>query len=356
MHCYRILGSVQDAEDVAAGDAAGRLARARPASRAAPRCAPGCTGSPPTAASTRCATARRRPRRDRLEPVRPSRPSRRAGRAALAASPTPTRCSRACPTAPPGPRRATRPRRRSALAFVSGLQQLPPRQRAVLVLRDVLGFRAAEVAAMLDSTEASVNSALQRARATLDARCPSGPRARAAAALARASASSSPASPTPSSAATSTAVVALLTDDAWITMPPEPHEYQGRRRDRGVPARPRRSARAGAASGSCPTRANGQPAFGHYLERPARADVAPLGRPPRAHPRGRPDRRHHALRRQRRARLVRAAAHGALVAVRRRRARRRPAASPSSATAISRIRNFWTLPVTVIGNSSTNFQ
>ena len=103
---------------------------------------------------------------------------------------------------------------------------MPPHQRAVLVLRDVLGYRAAEVAEMLDSTEASVNSALQRARAALEA----APERAVGGAL-------------PGLAAERAllarfgeafeggdidAVVALLTDDAWIRMPPEPHEYQGR--------------------------------------------------------------------------------------------------------------------------------
>ena len=122
---------------------------------------------------------------------------------------------------------ATRRREAVGLAFVTALQHLPPRQRAVLVLRDVLGVRAAEVAEILDSSPASVNSALLRARATLETRLAPGARPRAAAALRRerelvgrfANAFEE---------GDIERVVELLTDDAWLTMPPEPFEYQGR--------------------------------------------------------------------------------------------------------------------------------
>ena len=165
----------------------------------------------------------------------------------------------------PGPEARYEAKEAIALAFIVGLQHLPPQQRAVLVLRDVLGFRAAEVARTLDTTEASVNSLLRRARAALEARLPASGRDRA---------------PLPNSklerdivgrfaeaiqTGDTDAVVALLTDDAWLTMPPEPYEYQGHRaigaflRDRTV--------RRGAPL-LVPTRANGQPAFGCYFPSP----------------------------------------------------------------------------------------
>ncbi len=148
------------------------------------------------------------------------------------------------------------------LAFVSGLQRMPPQQRAVLVLRDVLEYRAAEVAEMLEITEASVNSALQRARAAIEAlpERPDGP--------------SLPDSPAQRELLSLVgdavergdidALVALMTEDAWIRMPPEPHEYQGRAaiteflRSRGI-------WRSGAGMRVVQTRANGQPAFAYYV-------------------------------------------------------------------------------------------
>ncbi len=116
-----------------------------------------------------------------------------------------------------------------SLAFVKALQVLPPRQLAVLILRDVLGFHANEVAGMLDSTVESVNSALKRARASLQRRRPP-----------TADHEPPPAAVAPSEDAIMTkfvsawesadldALVALLTDDVFISMPPMPFEYEGR--------------------------------------------------------------------------------------------------------------------------------
>src|SRR5438094_8015150 len=74
----------------------------------------------------------------------------------------------------PGPEASYESGEALGLAFTAGLQHLPPRQRTALVLREVLGFRTAEVAEMLETSEASVKRALQRARPTLDARLPVG--------------------------------------------------------------------------------------------------------------------------------------------------------------------------------------
>ena len=173
--------------------------------------------------------------------------------------------------AAPGPEARYEAREAISVAFVTALQLLPPRQRAVLILRDVLGFRASEAAGILDCTEESVTSALKRARAALQYQ-----RTR--------SADREP--PAPGSAQERTLVqrfthayeagdvnqvVALLTEDAWLIMPPVPLRYQGRelaaRFWAATAFRPGRSARL------VPTRANGQPAFGLYIRDP-RAPVA----------------------------------------------------------------------------------
>jgi RNA polymerase sigma-70 factor (ECF subfamily) len=162
------------------------------------------------------------------------------------------------------------------LAFVTVMQLLPPRQRVALVLRDVLGWSAREVAELLGDSVPSVNSALQRAREKLG-------RERAAGRLAR---DHAPASSDTEArvverflaawdAVDVDAIVDLLADDAVMTMPPEPLRVVGRREIgdffRTVPA-------AGALEKIMlrPTRANGQPALAAYLESDT-GDFEPYG-------------------------------------------------------------------------------
>ena len=154
-----------------------------------------------------------------------------------------------------------------SLAFVTALQVLPPRQLAVLVLRDVLGFRASEVASMLDSTVESVNSALKRARASLQRRQPTvGGHQPPPAAGSPAEDALVASFVRAWESADLDALVALLTDDVFISMPPMPFEYQGR----DVVARFCASIfGAGRRFDLVPTRANGQPAFGAYLRSPS---------------------------------------------------------------------------------------
>jgi RNA polymerase sigma-70 factor (ECF subfamily) len=167
---------------------------------------------------------------------------------------------------PPGPEARYERIESISLAFVTALQVLPPRQLAVLILRDVLGFRASEVAEMLDATVESVNSALKRARAALERR--------------RTPTADREPPPAPSSAtedaiaakfvgawesADLDALVSLLTDDVFVSMPPIPFEYEGR----DLVARFCDNIfRAGRRFELVRTRANGQPAFGAYLYGP----------------------------------------------------------------------------------------
>lgn len=169
------------------------------------------------------------------------------------------------PDRAPGPEARYEMREALGLAFIGALQRLAPRQRTVLVLRDVLGYRSAEVAEMLGASEAMVNSSLQRARAALDARL-APERARAPA----------PRSARERELAESFAeafeqgdvdrVVSLLSDDAWVTMPPEAFEYQGREKIAEFLRHVTAMRLPGRTTQLVPTRANGQPAFGHYIK------------------------------------------------------------------------------------------
>lgn len=164
--------------------------------------------------------------------------------------------------AAPGPEGRYETKEAVALAFVSGLQHLAPQQRAVLVLRDVLGFRAEEVSTMLGSSPASVNSALQRARAGLESR-DLGVDARDRLSVAGADAELVSRSRPPSRPTTSRRSVALLTEDVIVSMPPQPEWHQGRAAVRDFLS-VRHLSRKGPWRFAA-ANANGQPAYAYYL-------------------------------------------------------------------------------------------
>jgi RNA polymerase sigma-70 factor (TIGR02960 family) len=271
LHCYRILGSVQDAEDVLQETllAAWRrleLFDGRSSLR----------GWLYRIATNRCLNALRdkgrRPRE--VEAIaEPPEPTRRTEPMWL--EPYPDALLHTVEDASPGPDARYELREAVSLAFVAALQHLPPRQRAVLVLREVLAFRAVEVADMLETSEAAVKGALQRARATLRTRLAARDRERAPL----------PRSPRERELVGRFAdavergnvdeVVSLLTDGAWLTMPPQPFEYQGHAAIASFLHD--RAALRGRSLQLVHTRANGQPAFGCYLPDAERAIARPYG-------------------------------------------------------------------------------
>lgn len=253
VHCYRMLGSLQDAEDTV-----------QDTLLAAWQGLAGFEGRASLRtwlyriATNRCLNARRsatrRPAKEWDVPdVEPPEPTRLGEVVWLEPFPD-------------GPESRYEQTESISLAFVAALQVLPPRQVAVLVLRDVLEFHADEVADMLDTTVESVKSALKRARTGLR-------RSRAAAENRQ----PPPARGSPAEEAVVAkfvhawesadldGLVALLTDDIFMSMPPMPFEYEGR----DVVARFCASLfDAGRRFDLVPTRANGQPAFGAYLRGP----------------------------------------------------------------------------------------
>lgn len=169
-----------------------------------------------------------------------------------------------------GPEARYEARESVGLAFMIALQRLPPRQRAALVLRDVLGFRAAEAADILETTEVSINRALHRARRAVEETLPD----RELAPLPRSREEQELVSrfTTAFESGDIAGVVALLSDDGVLRMPPEGIEYRGRAAVAGFLATVPGNGQLQRFR-LVPTRANGQPAFGCYLRDPH----APVG-------------------------------------------------------------------------------
>ena len=261
VHCYRMLGSFQDAED-ALQDTLLSAWQGLPSfeGRASLR----------TwlyqIATHRCLNMRRsagrRPAKEWDVPgVEPPEPSRLGEVVWL--EPYPDALLEGATDVAPGPEARYEQTESISLAFVTALQVLPPRQLAVLILRDVLGFRANEVADMLDSTVESANSALKRARAGLQRRWPPAvDRERPPDRNTRSEDAIVAKFVRAYESADLDALVALLTEDVFVSMPPIPLEYEGRhavvRLFAGIFG-------AGRRFDLVPTRANGQPAFGSYL-------------------------------------------------------------------------------------------
>jgi RNA polymerase sigma-70 factor (TIGR02960 family) len=265
VHCYRMLGSYQDAEDAL-----------QETLLTAWRGLAGFEGRASLRtwlyriATTRCVNARRsvsrRPAKEWDVPNVESPEPTRLGEVVWL-EPFPDAPLEGVIDVPLGPEARYEQTESISLAFVTALQVLPPRELTVLILRDVLGFRANEVADITDSTLESVNRALKRARASLQHRL-----------LTTADREPAPASDSPSEdaivekfvraweSADLDALVALLTDDAFMSMPPMPFEHEGR----DLVARFCASIfRAGRRFDLVPTRANRQPAFGAYLRTPS---------------------------------------------------------------------------------------
>lgn len=270
VHCYRMLGSMQDAEDALQNTL---LAAWRGLDKFEER------ASVRTwlyrIATNQCLTAlrsaHRRPAKEwDMSQMQPPEPT--SLNEIVWLEPYPDVLLEGTRDASPGPETHYEQTEAVSLAFITALQVLPARQRAALILRDVLGYPAAEVAEMLDSTLESVTSALKRARATVELRATTG--------VAR-EAPHAPESPAERALiakfvrayqrADITALVDLLTADVHLSMPPVPLEYRGLEAVAGFYTAIFRSGRA---YDLVPTRANGQPAFATYL----RADTGHIRR------------------------------------------------------------------------------
>jgi RNA polymerase sigma-70 factor (TIGR02960 family) len=259
VHCYRMLGSLQDAEDAL-----------QETLLAAWLGLDGFEGRSSVRtwlyriATNRCLnllrSAARRPSAAAALPVPAPDPTGLGEVPWL--QPYPDDLLEGLPDRAPGPEARYESREAISLAFVTAVQLLPPNQRAVLLLRDVLGYRASETAMILGLTEDAVTNALKRARARMDAAraprppAPGGPEERALLDRFVAAFTDSDVD----------ALVSLMTGDAWVRMPPLPFEYRGteavRRFFTAIDAHRRQIGRM------VPVRANGQPGWGEYVRDP----------------------------------------------------------------------------------------
>ena len=266
VHCYRLTGSLTDAEDLLQETL---LAAWR-----------GLAGFQQRSslrswlyriATNQCLNALRAAGRripaSPVPPFQPPEPTRRGEITWL--QPYPDALLEGIADPAPGPEARYQATEAIELAFVAGLQRLPPRQAATLVLRDVLGYPAEEAAAMLGTSPVAVKGTLQRARAALgrsrdEAGAPGAPGPRPASAEERAVARRFADAYV---AADIDGVIALLTDDAWLSMPPAPHEYRGHAAIRAF-LRASFGFRGDRRVYLVPTGANTQPALASYIGQP----------------------------------------------------------------------------------------
>src|SRR6202035_3695099 len=274
VHCYRILGSLQDAEDalqetlVSAWRNLGEVGQRSSLRTLLYQIATNRCLSMLRAESRRPRTAPPLPEATLPEPTG-------AGDAPPWLEPYPDVLLDHLVDQRPGPEARYETTDAISLAFITALQLLPPRQRAALVLRDVLGYHAAEAAQMLGTTQEGVSSALKRARATVDNHL-----ADSSSASITVAGSGRPARQPGTAAehrlvarftgalerADLDALIELLVTDVRVSMPPAMLEYRGieaaRRFLAAATFRPGRTYRV------VPTHANGQPALGLYLADP----------------------------------------------------------------------------------------
>lgn len=258
-HCYRMLGSLQDAEDclqetllaawIGLEGFEGRSSVRTWLYRIA---------------TNRCLNLLRASgRQPATVPAAPTLPAPTRFGETPWLQPYPDTLLAEVPEPAPGPESRYESREAISLAFVTAMQMLPPNQRAVLLLRDVLGYRARETAELLGLTEDAVTSALKRARATMDARQPDPAPPIAGSHDERAVLERFVAAFTELDV---DALVALMTEDAWVRMPPLPFEYRGSDAVHRFFTVIR--SHLGRIDRLVPTRANGQPAWGEYLQDP----------------------------------------------------------------------------------------